>query len=268
MITTLNIDANLRYQDLGNGPVVILLHGYLETLKLWNEFTIELSKNYRVIAPDLPGHGKSEITEEVQTMDSMADQLKLTLDHLGIDKCFIVGHSMGGYVALAFLDKYPEMLSGISLFHSGPYADTQEKKEHRDREIGLIKHGKKSLVYHNHIAKTFAKDNIYLYPEINEKLIKMCEKSSEYGIIAALEGMKIRPDRSGLLENTKIPVQYIIGKMDNFIPFETLECIKLPANADIVVLENSGHMGMFEEKARSLEVILRFLKKNSTENSH
>jgi pimeloyl-ACP methyl ester carboxylesterase len=238
------------------------LHGYLETLKVWKEFISELSQKYRIIAPDLPGHGKSEITEEIQTMDSMADQIKLLLDNLGIEKCFMVGHSMGGYVALAFLEKYPGMLSGISLFHSGPYADTEEKMEHRNREISLIKHGKKSLVYYNHIAKTFAGDNIYLYPEINEKLIKMCEKSSEFGIIAALEGMKVRPDRSELLANTKVPVQYIIGKMDNFIPFQTLERIKLPENADIVILEKSGHMGMFEEKERALEAIDGFVENN------
>jgi pimeloyl-ACP methyl ester carboxylesterase len=263
MITNLKIDSNLRYRDVGSGPVIVLLHGYLETLKIWDEFTIELSKKYRVIAPDLPGHGKSEITEEVQTMESMAYQIKLMLDHLEIEKCFMVGHSMGGYVTLAFLEKYPEMLSGLSLFHSGPYADTPEKKEHRDREISLIKHGKKTLVYHNHISKTFAKDNIYLYPEINEKLIKLCAKSSEYGIIAALEGMKIRPDRSKLLENTKIPVQYIIGKMDNFIPFDILERLKLPKDADIVVLENSGHMGMFEEKEKSLNALTKFFDKHS-----
>jgi pimeloyl-ACP methyl ester carboxylesterase len=262
MISTLKIDENLRYQDVGKGTVIVFLHGYLETLKVWKELVHEISNKFRVIAPDLPGHGKSEITEEVQTMDSMAEQVKLMLDHLNIGKCYMVGHSMGGYVALAFLEKYPEMLSGISLFHSGPFADTDEKKEHRDREITLIKHGKKSLVYHNHIAKTFAGDNIYLYPEINEKLIKMCEKSSESGIIAALEGMKVRPDRSAVLENTSVPVQYIIGKMDNYIPFQTLERIKLPKTADIVVLENSGHMGMFEEKAKSIAAITRFVEMN------
>jgi len=90
----------------------------------------------------------------------------------------------------------------------------------------------------------------------------MCEKSSEYGIIAALEGMKVRPDRSELLANTKVPVQYIIGKMDNFIPFQTLEKIKLPENADIVILEKSGHMGMFEEKEQALEAIERFVDIN------
>lgn len=259
MISTLKIDANLRYQDAGEGPVIVLLHGYLETLKIWKEFVIELSKKYRIIAPDLPGHGKSEITEEIQTMDSMAYSIKLMLDHLEIKKCVMVGHSMGGYVALAFLERYPDLLQGISLFHSGPFADTEEKKEHRDREIHLIKHGKKSLVYHNHISKTFAKDNIYLYPDINEKLIKLCQKSSEYGIISALEGMKVRPDRLALLENTKIPVQYIIGKMDNFIPMGVLEKIKFPIGTDIVVLENSGHMGMFEEKEKSLEAISGFV---------
>jgi pimeloyl-ACP methyl ester carboxylesterase len=174
----------------------------------------------------------------------------------------MVGHSMGGYVALAFLEKYPDILSGISLFHSSPFADTEEKKNHRDREIELIRQGKKSLVYHNHIARTFAKDNIYLYPQINERLIKISEKSNENGIIAALLGMKSRPDRSKILENSTVPVQYIIGRMDNFIPFEILSKLKLPKQSEIVILENSGHMGMFEEKEKSMEVIIGFVERN------
>jgi len=202
------------------------------------------------------------MTEEVQTMESMAYSIKLLLDHLDIKKCFMVGHSMGGYVALAFLEKYPDLLSGISLFHSSPFADTEEKKNHRDREIELIRQGKKSLVYHNHIARTFAKDNIYLYPQINERLIKISEKSNENGIIAALLGMKSRPDRSKILENSTVPVQYIIGRMDNFIPFEILSKLKLPKQSEIVILENSGHMGMFEEKEKSMEAIIGFVERN------
>lgn len=262
MISSLKIDAKLRYQDTGNGPVVVLLHGYLESLKVWTEFISGFPGKYRLIVPDLPGHGKSELTEEIQTMDSMAYSIKLMLDHLGIEKCFMVGHSMGGYVTLAFLEKYPQMLMGISLFHSSPFADTEEKKAHRDREIQLIKQGKKSLVYHNHIARLFAKDNIFLYPEINEMLVKMSHKSPEYGIVAALQGMKIRPDRSALLANTKVPVQYIIGKMDNFIPFEILEKLKLPEHSELVILEESGHMGMFEEKEKSLQAITGFIDRN------
>jgi pimeloyl-ACP methyl ester carboxylesterase len=261
MIATLKIDSEMRYQDVGNGPVIVLLHGYLETLKVWKEFSQELSGHFRIIAPDLPGHGKSQITEEIQTMDSMAYQVKLMLDHLKIEKCLMVGHSMGGYVALAFLERYPHMIAGISLFHSGPFADSEEKKQHRNREINLIKNGKKSLVYHNHIAKTFANDNIYMHPQISQKLIKMCEKSSEYGVIAALEGMKSRPDRSEILANTTIPVQYIIGKMDNFIPFQILDRLKLPECSEVIVLENSGHMGMFEEKEKSLNALISFAHK-------
>lgn len=261
MISTLKIDADLRYQDLGNGPVVVLLHGYLESLKIWKSFASELSKNFRVISPDLPGHGKSELTEEIQTMDSMAYEIKLLLDHLEISSCIMVGHSMGGYVALSFLEKYPFMLIGISLFHSSPFADTMEKKNHRDREINLINQGKKSLVYYNHIAKTFAKDNIYLYPEINEKLLRMGDKSNPNGIVAALEGMKIRKDLSDLLEKTEVPVQYIIGKMDNFIPFDIMDRMKLPKNADIVILENSGHMGLFEEEEKSLDSVIGFIQR-------
>jgi pimeloyl-ACP methyl ester carboxylesterase len=262
MISKLKIDYKIRYKDSGNGPVILLLHGYLESLKVWNILVDELKHDFRIIAPDLPGHGHSEVSEEVQTMDSMAEAIMHLLYHLNIENCFIIGHSMGGYVALAFLEKYPKMVNGISLFHSSPFADTEEKKLNRDREIELIKTGKKEQIYNTHTPKTFANENVPIFSEQIEKLKSTAKKTDDNGIIAVLEGMKIRPDRSALLKNTKTPVQYIIGKKDNFIPFDIIGRLGLPENAVLVILENSGHMGMFEEKDKSLQAIRNFVKKN------
>jgi len=262
MISKLKIDYKIRYKDVGQGPVILLLHGYLESLKVWNILVDELKNDFRIIAPDLPGHGHSEVSEEIQTMDSMAEAIMHMLYHLNIDKCFVIGHSMGGYVALAFLEKYPKLVKGISLFHSSPFADTEEKKHSRDREIELIKAGKKAQIYNLHTPKTFADENVSRFTEQIEKLKSTAKKTDNNGIIAVLEGMKARPDRSGLLKNTLVPVQYIIGAKDNFIPMQILDKLELPKGTDIVVLENSGHMGMFEEKEKSLEAITRFVKKN------
>ncbi len=262
MISKLKIDYKIRYKDSGQGPVILLLHGYLESLKVWNGMVDELKQDFRLIVPDLPGHGQSEVSENVQTMDSMAEAIKHLLVHLQIDKCFIIGHSMGGYVALAFLDKYPKHVLGITLFHSSPFADTEEKRGLRDREIELVKAGKKEQIYNLHVPKTFADDNVELFAEQIERLKSIAKKTPDDGIRSVLEGMKARPNRSSLLQNTHVPIQIILGKKDNIIPIQILDKMELPVDADVVVLENSGHMGLFEEKEKSLEVIRKFLKAN------
>lgn len=262
MISTLKIDSKLRYRDVGNGPVIVFLHGYLESLKIWNGLKDALSGEFRIIAPDLPGQGHSTISEEVQTMESMAYAIKLLLDNLGVEKCFMVGHSLGGYVTLAFLEKYPDKLTGISLFHSSPFADTLEKKKSRDEEIALIKSGKKEQICNMHIPKTFAKENLDNYQRKIEKFKTIAVETPDNNIIAVLEGMKVRPDRSQLLKNTSVPVQYIIGAQDNFIPLSILDKLELPNNSETVIMEYSGHMGMIEEKEKSVQVLRNFVKKS------
>ena len=261
MISTLKIDAKIRYRDVGEGPVVVLLHGYLESLKIWNGIIDELREDFRIIAPDLPGQGHSTVSREIQTMDSMAEEIKLMLNHLEIEKCFMVGHSMGGYVALAFLEKYPEMLNGISLFHSSPFADTEEKKENRNREIELLRNGRKSQLYNTHMSKVFATENVDKHQKKIVKLKERAQKTPEEYIISVIEGMKTRPDRTEVLKNTKLPVQYIIGAKDNFIPMEILDKLQLPENSQVFVLENSGHIGMYEERKKSAKALRDFIGK-------
>jgi pimeloyl-ACP methyl ester carboxylesterase len=264
MISTLKIDAKIRYRDVGEGPVVVLLHGYLETLKVWNGIVDELRDNFRVIAPDLPGQGHSAISKDIQTMDSMAEGVMLLLNHLGIEKCFMVGHSMGGYVTLAFLEKYPKMLTGISLFHSSPFADTDEKRENRNREIELLRNGKKNQLYNTHMPKVFASENVEKHQKKLAKLKERAQKTPQEFIVSVIEGMKIRPDRTEILKNTILPVQYIIGAKDNFIPMNILDKLKLPKNSEVFVLEDSGHMGMYEEKKESAKALREFIEKVKT----
>ncbi len=261
MISTLKIDSKIRYREVGEGPVIVLLHGYLESLKIWNGIIDELRDNFRIIAPDLPGHGHSTISEDVQTMESMAKEIKLLLNHLKIEKCFMIGHSMGGYVALAFLELYPNMLSGLSLFHSSPFADTEEKKQNRNSEIELLKKGEKEQLLDSHMRKIFATENVEKFPKKIIKLKERAQKPQTDFIISVIEGMKNRTDKTQVLKNTSLPVQYIIGAKDNFISMDILDKIQLPILSEIVVLENSGHMGMYEEKKKSAKVIQDFITK-------
>ncbi len=239
-----------------------MLHGYLESLKIWNGIVKDLKKDFRVISIDLPGQGHSSISKEIETMEAMAYEVRLVLDHLKVDKCFMVGHSMGGYVTLAFLDAYPEMIRGISLFHSTPYADTEKKKEMRNKTIELLRNGKKSQLFNAHFSRIFAADNVENMQHRIDKLKERAQKAPVEYIISVLEGMKSRPDRSNLLANTEKAVQYIIGAKDNFIPLSILDSLKLPENSEIITLEKSGHMGMYEEAEKSKLAIRNFIINN------
>ena len=139
-------NKKIFFTDYGEGKTIVLLHGYLESLEIWGVFSKELSKNFRVISIDIPGHGESEYFADKHTMEAISERVYLTLKKLHIKTCFMIGHSMGGYVTLMFHKLFPEMLSGFSLFHSHPFADSKESINKRLREIELIKNGKKDLI--------------------------------------------------------------------------------------------------------------------------
>ncbi len=259
-----NIDfqnTTIRFEDKGEGQIVVLLHGYLESLDIWDSFSEKLSENFRVISIDLLGHGKSGIISENPSMEIMADAVFEVLKNLKIKKCTLIGHSMGGYVALAFLEKYESCLEGLSLFHSTPLSDSESTKIMREKIIAGIKNGKKIEICKKHVHRTFAINNTEKYiKEIGfGKIIAL--NTPDKGIIAALESMKQRKNRAELLKNTKIPFLYILGKKDNFIPPNILSHFELPAGATIGILDNSGHQGYIEEREKSLEIVSNFLKK-------
>lgn len=250
----------IRYAHIGAGLPVVLLHGYLESLDIWDSFAEELSKNYHVIAIDLPGHGQSGTIVGKVTVELMAESVAHVLDHLQIEKAVIIGHSMGGYAMLAFAELWPERLLGIGLFHSVSWADLPEKREARDREIELIKLGKKQLICNANVPKSFAGDNLETFSFQVERAKEIALKNPDDGIIAVLNAMKIRKDRTLILKDTIVPVFFAIGKKDNYIPVEKiLPLTMLPERKHIAVFENSGHMAFIEEKDVAIDEISQFL---------
>ena len=127
----------IAYTERGEGDTIVLLHGYLESLLVWDRFSTNLSRHFRVLSVDLPGHGQSDVISGEHSMEMMAERIAGLLDSLGIEKVLMTGHSLGGYVALAFLELFPERLAGYCLFHSHPFADTDEAVERRNREISI-----------------------------------------------------------------------------------------------------------------------------------
>lgn len=252
---------NINYIDEGKGKVIVLLHGFTESLRIWDSFAAQLSKKYRVITIDLPGHGKSDCISEVHGMELMADVIFDVLKKLRIGKCLMVGHSMGGYITMAFAAKYPKMLRGFSLFHSHCFPDTKAEQENRDRTINIVNQDKFSYVA-QFIPSLFPVEVHKKYSKQIERLIQRASKMSKEGVIAALEGMKVRTDQSELLKTTKLPVLFILGLKDSRAPLTRLwEMISMPAVSETLILRECGHMGYIESPDETYEAIQAFARK-------
>ncbi|MEG2493796.1 MAG: alpha/beta hydrolase [Rikenellaceae bacterium] len=256
-------DTAIRFIDSRQGDkVVVFIHGYLETADIWEDILEALKSKCRVIAFDIPGHGISETRHQIHTMEYVADTLQSLLVQLDIKKCTLVGHSMGGYVALAFAKKYNEMLSGLVLFHSTPDADTPEKKANREREINIISSGRKEMLAKSNPGNTFAKVNRAYYSEVIDDLTRNILETDDDGIIALLKGMAQREDMNTFLEEMSQPLMFIFGMADDYIPVSyAKELVARHPKASVVWLENSGHMGIIEDAEASIAALTEFVDK-------
>ncbi|NSW93297.1 MAG: alpha/beta hydrolase [Bacteroidales bacterium] len=252
--------GKIHYSDTGSGRAVVLLHGYLESSDIWRDFAGLLSERYRVISVDLPGHGRSNVYGDIHTMEFMATGIRQLLLSLDIKNPVLVGHSMGGYVALAFAELYHNEISGYCLFHSHPFADTPETRGKREREINFVRMGKKYLMYPTNISMMYASSNLEKLKEAVERSKTIASSISDEGIIAVLKGMMARPSRLHIMEEGLIPCLWILGRHDNYINCDAIQSkVRLPANARLVILENSGHLGFIEEPQLSATALTQFI---------
>jgi len=253
----------LVFADNGKGNPIVLLHGYLESQEIWYSFAEKLKKNgHRLITLDLPGHGLSGVKGDTHSMEFQAGAVLAVLNDLKIEKCVLVGHSMGGYVALTFAKNFSERLAGLCLFHSTPNPDSDEKRASREREIELVKGGKIELIAKTNISLAFARENHKKLEEQIEEATIIAMETEPDGIIACLRGMQSRPDTNDMLKKLKLPVLLIFGKKDSYIPEEVAQAMAQHfSQHQTVFLENSGHMGFIEEEAKSLELISAFAEK-------
>lgn len=252
--------GTVTFSDTGKGRVVVLLHGFLGSHQIWEGTIQSLSKYFRVIAIDLPGHGSTDCFGYVHTSELIAKCVKSVMDHLRLKKYVLIGHSMGGYAALAFADMYPDNLRGLCLFHSTAYADSDEKKRDRTRSIKVVKTNHK--IYTTEVIQNlFATKNIkYLKEEIafSKKIAKTVSKQS---IIASLEGMKDRPNRDIILGMAHYPVMMVIGELDNVLPpWQLLEQSELIKDKHVLYLEHDGHMGFLESPRVCNAALKKFVR--------
>lgn len=242
---------------------VVLLHGYLESMLVWEEFIPYIYKEVRVVTLDLPGHGISVVKGECHTMEALADAVAAAMETLGVERYTVVGHSMGGYVALALCERHPERLEGVVLLSSTPNADSEEKAEARRREIALIKSGKKELLARMAPAVGFAADNRARMKDTIADLEELVVVTEDEGIVALLNGMIARPDRNEMLLKSPVPQLFILGRKDEYItPAIAETMVARHPQAEVAWLDESGHMGFLEEPERCAEVLLGFVKGN------
>lgn len=252
-------NTSVTYTDSGNGTAIVLLHGFLENQKMWQLFIPELLQKYRVITIDLLGHGETECMGYVHSMEENAAVVHEVLRELRIRKALFVGHSMGGYVALAFAEMYPNTIKGLVLLNSTSKADSDEKKKNRDRAIKLVKQNYESFVRIS-IANLFSEDNREILADEIENTKTEALKTPLQGIVASLEGMKIRKDRKTFLLSANYPIMLILGKKDGVLNYEE-NLGQIENTAVKLITFPDGHMSHIENLQELKFVLLEFFKR-------
>jgi pimeloyl-ACP methyl ester carboxylesterase len=259
MSTIIYKNSNVSYTVTGNGPAVVLLHGFLENISMWNELIPHLAKKNQVICIDLPGHGKTDNLGYIHSMEDQAEMVKFVLDKLNIKKVTFIGHSMGGYVALAFAEACPDQMKGLCLLNSTALPDEEDKKLNRDRSISAIKQYPDTFVKLA-IPNLFSEENKTRFRSEIEALTKEALKTSQQGIIAALEGMKIRKDRTFIFKNADYPIMMIISKKDPALDVRSLYDQLYGTNVMIHEFPD-GHMSYIENYPGIIRVLTDFCEK-------
>lgn len=249
----------LHFLEAGKGPAVLLLHGFLGSAGMWKTFAEPLTKNFRVIAPDLPGHGQTPNLGYVHTMEEMAEAVQAICVYLRLKRLTVIGHSMGGYVALAFAEKWPDRIRGLGLFHSTSRADSDEKKKDRDRAIRVAKQSPAAYV-RAAVPGLFRPVSLTRYRKEVTAYKQQALQMPVQGIVAALEGMKIRQDREPLLHFSPYPVLMITGLKDPVLPPEKMEEQLQAPRVITRYASPHGHMGFIEDRENCLKAIQSFLK--------
>lgn len=247
--------VNIFYTDEGKGAAMVLLHGFLENSTMWDGIKESFVKKYRIITIDLLGHGKTGCLGYLHTMEMMSEGVEVILCHLKIRKSIFVGHSMGGYVSLAFAEKNPDAIKTLVLLNSTSRADSKEKQINRARAIALVKKEHKSFIRMS-VSNLFRPKNRKIFSEEIRHIKNEALKTPVQGIIAALEGMKTRNDREVLLHFSPYKKVLVLGKKDPVLDYSSL--IDQVKDTDVQLIEfKDGHMSHIENKDALIQVLRR-----------
>ncbi|MEO7990816.1 MAG: alpha/beta hydrolase [Chryseolinea sp.] len=247
---------SLSFKQYGQGKPIILLHGFPMNQTVWEDFIPLLSDTHKVITVDLPGFGKSPLSQLPFTIDQIADSLLSWLSTEKISGATVIGHSLGGYVALAMVDKKPELFSGLGLFHSTALADSEEKKESRLKVVDFIRKNGVLGFTSNFIPPLFADQNHKAISTVREIAVH----SVHDAVVGYTLAMRNRPDRTSVLKKFKMPILFLAGEADAGISVDSItkqaEQCKSP---NVHILKQVAHMGMFENPEACANIVRSFV---------
>lgn len=249
-------NTNIFYDSKGTGKPLVLLHGFLESSKIWKPFVPSLAVKRQVVCIDLPGHGKSGNLGSIHTMEEMALVVKAVLEELELKRVALAGHSMGGYVCLAYMDQFASTVNSILLLNSTPEADSPQRIENRNRAIEMIGKNKSAFV-RMAISNLVPPRDVNKYKIELDKLKKDAVHFSTSGIIATIEGMKIRTDKINVLKDFNRKKIIVSGKADPLMNWDRAKTVATTTNTELVQVD-TGHLS-YLEKPSQIEKILHFV---------
>lgn len=241
----------ISYTKCGTGPALMLLHGFPLDGSIWDAIVPDLAQQFTVLVPDLPGVGQSILSKEGASIDDLAELVPAILKQEGLEACVLAGHSMGGYIALAAAELFPNLVQGLALIHSTANADSEEKREKRQRAIDLIENGGQAAFVRVALEDLLPSEFKLTNPDLIQAQIDRSLKVPDFTLVNAYRAMMARPDRKEVLARCVMPVLFVFGKEDTVIPYKAcLQQSLLPNVSFVELYAACGHMSMMEYPER------------------
>lgn len=242
---------------------IVLLHGFGEDSRVFEHIVPALAPYGKVIAPDLPGSGSQHnhpLLPGNDTIEWLADHVYAALQQQGVQHCILLGHSMGGYIALALAEKHPEWIQGLGLLHSTAYPDTEAKKEMRAKAIDFMEQKGGFTFLKTAIPGLFADHFVQKHPEVVQQLVTRAASFETPWLQAYYRAMIARPDRRQVLQSATYPVLIVAGAEDKAVsPEDAAEQAALPATCQFELMQYTGHMGMLENQQAFEAYLIQFI---------
>jgi len=248
-------NSSIHYSITGKGKCIVLLHGFLLNTGIWSDLIPLLSKKNKVLAIDLPGHGKSDCIGEIHSMELLADLVNFILEENNLTTTSLIGHSMGGYICMAFTEKYLSKVNTLVLLNSTTEKDSIERKSNRERALKIVSTNK-NIFIKTAIRSLFPEKKLKVYKDFIEVLTEDALKLSKQAIIASIQGMKLRTDRTQILKLFDGKKYIISGIEDPIIPFSNAIKVSISSDTELIKV-NSGHMSATENNHEIIEVMKR-----------
>jgi pimeloyl-ACP methyl ester carboxylesterase len=254
----------LHFYKSGEGFTVLLLHGFCESGNLWRSLSRELSDDFQIICPDLPGFGKSPLSNRNFSLEDIADELVNWSKAQGIQSCVVIGHSLGGYISLEILRKYPDFAKGIGLINSSAFEDPADKKENRNKLIEFIQEHGVAPFLSTFLPSLFYPETLDAHQGIINELREDGMSIAAESVIGYSAAMRDRSDSTDLLNAYHDRILLISGEYDQNVPMEKSKAMAAYLGKENVhVVPDSAHMSIFEQRELCYNALTKFVKKFS-----